>query len=387
MSPQSAFSKAKIFSKCPSCEKRFPVNRDFKNHTRTCAAQKAIVLEQQSFEVPDNDFGDDSYSYGAVEETEEAIDINEEFNENNDAIVQNVESSEFAHHDDSIVDILRNIPENTTEISAKTAIALRIYYRYLSTTMTVQECISSFEDIKFTLQRYKSEELKNNFEKQRKEGKLSQDWTPEKIQEYIDEKVAKIEVSTYNRAATTVTKLTKDFVKVTIFKACYFGCTLFKLSDPEDTPCKFCEADLLNPNKKKKASSSESPEDYLEKMRLLTIKKQIVYYVNLKEQLISLFINDDMREELKYGMNYTTRDGVYGDVFDGEVIKSVIDCNNDGMQVSLTNYVIYVGVMQDGNSAKFQTHISPGPNKPKMSTYMRPLAEELKELEQGFTVK
>ncbi|KAL0582431.1 hypothetical protein ABG067_007716, partial [Albugo candida] len=265
-----------------------------------------------------------------------------------------------------------------------------------------------------TLIETKQEELTTIYDKLRISGDMAGSASQKATERQIKKEIKNIKVLSYDRSATLVTKWTQDFVIVTKYKACSKGCTLFELSDSDEKVCKLCEAELLE-NSKKNVSNSKDDTDNIEDIELTIRKKQVVHYVHLEGQLKSMFIQGFMREALKYGAEYESTEGVYRDVFDGSTIKSVCDDHNS-IQVSSNEYVIYVGIMQDGfnsavhhsksrsftmfqvvcyslspilrNGMKLLVMISPGPNKPSMESFTKPLLEELKTLyKDGFTVK
>ncbi|KAL0582423.1 hypothetical protein ABG067_007726 [Albugo candida] len=446
--PKTYRSTEEFERECSHCGAEFTVKKESIKHARKCSAKRTKlniteaaarpveVQESTEFEGIDFSFDDDydcgDVYYGSDDPEEPELtpeqQLIEEIEDDDKEIpqvmissaVENEESriaQSFTISEEDSKNILRYVREIKV-IPPHEIAGIKTFYKYCTSPITRNTCIYIHQMVKETLIDSKKRDLELWIEQKRNAGELKAIEFAE-VQNYVHQEISKVQAFTYNNSATKLAQMTKDFVKVTTYKACLQGCTLFKLDDADDKVCELCKTSLTN-NSSNNNSSNKDKESYEKKRDRLSRKKQDVYYIHLKGQIKSMFIRESFRESLRYGANYKSSPGVYSDVYDGEVMKEVMA--NDNNQLVQNQYFIYVGLMQDGFTSrqnhtypdfnikthsftlfqlvcyslspalryksgfKFQVLCSPGPKKPNMASYIVPIVQELEELYKGFGV-
>lgn len=103
----------------------------------------------------------------------------------------------------------------------------------------------------------------------------------------------------------------------------------------------------------KNKTSFKNVEEWETHRRGLSKEKQTVYYIHLKEQLKSMFVDTKSETNMHYAKLYQPSEGVFGDVFDGDTIKKVVEKDTNSQEIiSGKNIYIYVGLMQDGFTSR-----------------------------------
>ena len=91
------------------------------------------------------------------------------------------------------------------------------------------------------------------------------------------------------------------------YDVCQNGCKLFKMNDDSDDSCKFCKKGRYSADEKKKA--------------------QTMKIISIGDHLAGMLSNPKTRDMFSYRTDRLEEQGVYKDVFDGQVYK---DLKKDG---------------------------------------------------------
>ncbi|KAL0582258.1 hypothetical protein ABG067_007895 [Albugo candida] len=176
--PAKNSSKNPIAFVCQHCKK--PVyKKESKGHVKKCVAQKCLGAATTAYTINE-----------PLQRIEDTVEPVESFEVDENVAIEDMVNSDAIARDTGV----------------------RIYFSYITTGITVQECKGQFQVDEYSSQLRKREDLTIDLANKRNQGVIK-GWTTDDINKYIDSEVEKVKSSSFDRSATVVAKLVKDFLK------------------------------------------------------------------------------------------------------------------------------------------------------------------------------